>query len=383
MNVTVPSKSILAPEDQSVTFVELFFDLVFVFAVTQITLLLHEHFDNKHLLQATLIFWLIWWSWQQFTWALNTIDTTNVYVEFLILLSTAIAFFMAVAIPEAFDGRGILFATTYIVTRIIGLSLQFKVSDELGQREMVKRWASLSAIGLAFVIIGALIGGNSQFVFWAIALIFDLTAATTSAQETWTINTDHMTERHGLIIIIALGESLIVAAAGLIDHELNTDLLIVGAISVLLTCSLWWSYFIKPKPELERAMELTVGAERAVMTRDAFSLAHFPMVAGIIGFALAIEEAIAHPEKSLSTDGTLALAFGLALFIGGTVLAVWRATGKILYQRIIFVILTFFLILNDLLPISEILMALILLVLTLATEHIGFINDGSEEAKIT
>ncbi|MHA2029428.1 MAG: low temperature requirement protein A [Candidatus Kariarchaeaceae archaeon] len=376
------SRSILSPEDQSVTFVELFFDLVFVFAVTQITLLLHEHFDYRHLAQATLIFWLIWWSWQQFTWALNTIDTTNIYVEFLTLLSTAIAFFMAIAIPEAFGDRGILFASTYVVTRVIGLSLQFKVSDELGQRDIVKRWASLSAIGLLFVFIGAMIGGNSQFLFWAIALILDLTAATTSAQETWAINTDHMAERHGLIIIVALGESLIVAAAGLTDHTLNSDLYMVGAISVLLTCGLWWSYFIKPKPVLETAMERTVGAERAVMTRDAFSLAHFPMVAGIIGFALAIEEAIAHPNESLSTEGSLALAIGLALFIGGTVLAVWRATGKILIQRVIFIIFVFLFIVIDLLSISEIFVALIFLVLTLISEHTLPSTPESEVVKI-
>ncbi len=377
------SKSILAPEDQSVTFVELFFDVVFVFAVTQITLLLHEHLDYSHLIQATLIFWLIWWSWQQFTWALNTIDTTNPYVEFLTLLSTAIAFFMAVAIPEAFNDRGILFASTYVGTRIIGLSLQFKVSDELGQRDIVKRWASISAIGLLFVLIGPVIGGNSQFLFWGIALILDLTAATTSAQETWAINTDHMAERHGLIIIIALGESLIVAAAGLTDHSLNFNLYMVGATSVLLTCALWWSYFIKPKPVLESAMEKTVGAERAAMTRDAFSLAHFPMVAGIIGFALAIEEAIAHPNVALSSEGRLALAFGLALFIGGTVLAIWRATGNILLHRVVFVIIAFIFIVIDLLDVSEIQVALILLTITLIFEHSIVTDDAFEAAKIT
>ncbi|MHA2276373.1 MAG: low temperature requirement protein A, partial [Candidatus Kariarchaeaceae archaeon] len=285
-------------------------------------------------------------------------------------------------IPEAFGDRGILFASTYVVTRVIGLSLQFKVSDELGQRDIVKRWASLSAIGLLFVFIGAMIGGNSQFLFWAIALILDLTAATTSAQETWAINTDHMAERHGLIIIVALGESLIVAAAGLTDHTLNSDLYMVGAISVLLTCGLWWSYFIKPKPVLETAMERTVGAERAVMTRDAFSLAHFPMVAGIIGFALAIEEAIAHPNESLSTEGSLALAIGLALFIGGTVLAVWRATGKILIQRVIFIIFVFLFIVIDLLSISEIFVALIFLVLTLISEHTLPSTPESEVVKI-
>ena len=295
-------KTLISPEDQSVTFVELFFDLVFVFAITQITSLLHINLDATHILQALIIFWLIWWSWTQFTWTLNTIDTTNPQIEFIILLSTAIAFFMAIAIPEAFGDRAVLFAITYTLTRLIGLSLQLKVADALGQTEIVRMWVLTSFVGLGFVVIGSVLGGDLQYIFWILAIIADLFAANSGASGDWTINTGHFAERHGLIVIVALGESLIVAAGGLVHQPLNSELVVAGVLSVSLTCALWWSYFIKPKAILEVAIEGATGPERAMIVRDVYSLAHFPMIAGIIVYALAIEEVISHLWERKNTE---------------------------------------------------------------------------------
>lgn len=378
----VSSRSILSPENQSVTFVELFFDLVFVFAITQLTASIHGHLDFEHVSQALLIFWLIWWSWTQFTWTLNNLDTTNPIIEFITLMSTAVAFFMAIAIPEAFGDRALLFGITYIIIRSIGLSFQIFVPESIGQNTVLKRWVISSFAGLALVLIGSIVGGNLQYVFWTSTILLDLFATSSASSGEWVIQTEHFTERHGLIIIIALGESLIVAAAGLIDTTLDSDLIWISVFAVLTTCSLWWSYFVNIKPVLDTTMEAKHGNERASFGRDVYSLSHFPMLAGIIGFALAIEEVIAHPDEALSTELRLALVFGLTFFIGGTVIAVWRATGKILTQRIIFCISVLIFIMTDILLIPEILVALIFLIITLIYEQSTTIDEISEEVKI-
>ncbi|MHA2090759.1 MAG: low temperature requirement protein A [Candidatus Kariarchaeaceae archaeon] len=380
------SKSLLSPEGQSVTFVELFFDLVFVFAVTQIASLLHEDLDLTHVYQAIVIFWLIWWSWQQYTWTLNTIDTTNPLVELITLVATAIAFFMAIAIPEAFGDRAFLFAITYIVTRVIGLYLQYKVSGELGQSEIVKTWVYMSLIGLLSVLVGSLIGGNFQYVFWTLALVFDLLAAYSGSSGNWALHIDHMAERHGLIVIIALGESLIVAAAGLIDHSLNLDLMIIGGVAVTLTCGLWWSYFVNAKPFIEKGVESSSGPERAVLVRDAYSLAHFPMIAGVIAFAIALEEeivrSIEHPDDAIHTETAIALALGIGLFIGGSAISVWRATRVIMYTRLVLLIIATILIISGILPVSEILLGLFFVLAIVIIEHVSPTKDTAKEAEI-
>jgi low temperature requirement protein LtrA len=140
------------------------------------------------------------------------------------------------------------------------------------------------------------------------------------------IQPEHFVERHGLIVIIALGESLIVAAAGLAEAQFAGDLVAVALLGVLVSCALWWSYFPVVRPELERALHATPPADRGRVARDTFSLSHFPMLCGIVAYAVALEDAIAHPGDPLLPGARLALAAGLLLFLGGSAFAMWRAT---------------------------------------------------------
>jgi low temperature requirement protein LtrA len=160
------SQSITSPKDQNVTFVELFFDLVFVFSVTQVVGLLHRGLDWIVVGQAILVFWLVWWAWTQFIWALNAADTTHPLVEVGTLFATAVAFFMAVALPGAFQDRAIWFAFTYILVRVIGLTLYAWVASENPtQRAAVRTFALVSVGGLGAVLIGSIVGGTLQYWF--------------------------------------------------------------------------------------------------------------------------------------------------------------------------------------------------------------------------
>ncbi len=320
---------------------ELFFDLVFVFGITQVVVVLEHHLSWGGVGQAILVFWLLWWAWTQFTWALNAADTEHPWIEFGTLVATAVAFFMAVAVPEAFAGGALWFALPYVAVRVIGLTIYIGVMRENPEgRTVVQSFATASLFGLAAVIVGALLGGEYQAMLWVLVIILDMVAATAAGKGDWAIHPEHFAERHGLIVIIALGESLIVAASGLVGAERSVDLLAAGFLAVSITCALWWSYFPVAKPALERSLSHASGVKQATMARDAFSLAHFPMLCGVIAYAVAIEAAVAHPSDPLGTEARVALALGLLLFMGGLAVAYWRASCEVKTSRVVVSVVT-------------------------------------------
>jgi low temperature requirement protein LtrA len=321
---------VASPDDQKVTFVELFFDLVFVFCVTQVVTLLHGHIDARSAASALLVFWLVWWAWTQFTWALNAANTDHPRVQLTTLLATAVAFFLAVGIPRALGDGALWFAVPYVVLRVVGLLVYYWVAwaDPL-QRTAVRVFGSFSAAGLAAVLAGGLVGGNAQYLWWGMAIALDLMAAGIGGQlEGWNLHPDHFVERHGLIVIIALGETLIVAASGLVAAPPTLTVITTGALAVAVTCGLWWSYFRHARRAFEHELSAREGNARSRLAKDVFSVMHFPMLCGVIAMAAATEEALSHPELALSADFRVALGVGAVLFVCGTAAALWRATGR-------------------------------------------------------
>jgi low temperature requirement protein LtrA len=326
----VSARSIVSPADQPVTFVELFFDLVFVFCVTQVVGLFHDGISWIAVGRATLIFWLVWWAWTQFTWALNAADTTHPTIVAGTLLATAVAFFMAIALPDAFAGRALFFAVPYVLVRGIGLVIYGEVADATApdMHAAVRRFATLSLLGMGAVLAGA-VWTTWQWWLWGLAILLDVAAAGLSADtEAWNLHPEHFSERHGLFVIIALGETLIVSAAGASGADWTAELIGVAVAAVALTCALWWAYFARLKPGLDAALERTPGARRASVARDAYSLTHFLMLCGVIAYAAALEGAVHHPGEPFHADARGALAVGVLLFVGGAGAALYRATGR-------------------------------------------------------
>ncbi|MDX1579736.1 MAG: low temperature requirement protein A, partial [Gemmatimonadota bacterium] len=277
------------------------------------------------------VFWLVWWAWTQYTWALNAADTTHPAVQLGTLVATAVAFFMAVALPGAFGGGALWFAIPYVLVRTIGLALYIRVAwvADPSQHAAVRSFAVLSIGGLVAVVGGAMAGGTTLYWLWGMAILLDVIAALAAAEsEHWNLHPEHFAERHGLFVIIALGESLIVAGGGLAGTAISPLILTLGALAVGTTCALWWSYFACAKYGLDHALEAAEGAARAKLARDAFSLFHFPLVLGVIGVAAAVEEAVLHPSDPLDFANRAALGVGILLFTGSTGLALWRATGR-------------------------------------------------------
>ena len=345
-NSSTPKRPLATQEDQSVTFVELFFDLVFVFSVTQVVGILHHGFNWSAIGQTVLVFWLVWWAWTQFTWALNSADTTHHQVELGTLVATAVAFFMAIAVPQAFEVRSLWFSIAYVIVRAIGLLIYSWVAAEQDAttRATLRTFTLLSLGGFTAVLLGGYLGGSAQYWLWGVAIVLDIVASIVSVPKTeegMRIHPDHFAERHGLFVIIALGESLIVAGSGVVGEDWSGSLLMVAVLSVALTCGLWWSYFHRAKPALEHAFSASQKAARGQMARDVYSLLHFPMLLGVVAFAYGIEEIVAHPDHPLELAGRLALGLGLTLFVGGMIAALWRAHGHILWPRVVILAVTF------------------------------------------
>ena len=173
--ILLQSRNLVSPTEQSADFVELFFDLVFVYAITRITSLTANHLDPEHVLQSLLIFWLIWWAWTQFTWALNAANTKITEVRLIVLIATGVAFVMASSTDFAFTEGVMWFAIPYVVIRIIGLALYIRVTTNLnGQRSAVIIFALLSITGLIAVLAGAMVNPSLRVIFWLGAILLDM-----------------------------------------------------------------------------------------------------------------------------------------------------------------------------------------------------------------
>ena len=339
----VPSTDFVAsPSDQRVTFVELFFDLVFVFCVTQVVSLLHAGVTWRAIGEVVLVFWLVWWGWTQFTWALNAADTTNPRVEAATLVATGVAFFLAVGIPTAFHGHPLWFAGTYVAVRILGLLVYDWVAwADVSQRGAVRRFSLVSVGGLVAVLIGGVMGGTAQYIWWALAIVLDLVAAAVGGRaEGWNLHAEHFSERHGLIVIIALGESLIVAAISLTDGNWPAYRVVAAILCVAIAGAMWWSYFVRNKLELDESLEEAQGVQRSMLARDAYSIIHFPMILGIIAYATTVEHALGHAKDPLGTPNRALLAASILLYAGSMELALRRAGKPVKMARRLLPILT-------------------------------------------
>jgi low temperature requirement protein LtrA len=330
--------SIRAADAQSVTFVELFFDLVFVFAVTQLTVLTAHDLTPDGILRSILLGWLIWWAWTQFTWTLNPADTTHSVVRIITLAATGVALVMAASVPRAFADDALWFAAPYVLVRALGLWLQVLVDRERvddGSHAGVVRWVGLSTIGLVLVLVGAVVDPTVRPWVWLLAILADIVAAAIAGRNTtWDLNPAHLSERHGLFVIIALGESLIVAGTAVANDERSLPLAAAAFAAIIVASLLWWTYFGWLKDALEHLYAAAPPERNGPLARDAFSLGHFPLIGGIVGFAVAIEEIGAHPAEPAPAAVLGSLGIGVALFVASSALSLRVCGGPVLVPRL-------------------------------------------------
>jgi low temperature requirement protein LtrA len=311
--------------EERVTPLELFFDLVFVLALTQCTALMADNPTWEGLAQGLLVLGVLWWSWVGYSWFTSVVDPEEGIVRFAIFGAMAALLVVALCVPEAFGDLGLLFACAYAVVRAGQLILFVVASrDDPDLRRSVGGLAIGTSVGVSLLIAASFADGALQGSLWALALLLDMGEPFVFGSEGWKLSPRHFVERHGLIVIIALGESIVAIGAG---AELGVDAGVVAAavLGMALAAALWWLYFDIVALVAERRLaHAAQGREQNEIARDSFSYLHFPMIAGIVLVALGLKKTLGDVEEPLKLVPAIATLGGTALYLLAHVAFRWR-----------------------------------------------------------
>lgn len=307
-------------EGERVTPLELFFDLVFVLAITQCTALMSQHPTWAGLGQGLLVLGVLWWGWVGYAWLTSVLDPDEVASRLAMFVAMAALLIVALCVPDAFDSLALTFALAFGVFRGAHIALFMLASaEEDGLRHSVLGLAGSTAIGVGLLAAASLFDGLAQAALWALALFLDMGGPYLFGSEGWRLIPGHFAERHGLIVIIALGESIVaigVGAAGALDLGIGT----AAVLAVGLAAALWWTYFdIVYIVSARRLAEAPVGRAQNELARDSYSYVHLALVAGIVLAAFGIEETIGHSGAHLDAVPAFALLGGVATYLLGLV----------------------------------------------------------------
>ncbi len=323
-------------EGERVTPLELFFDLVFVLAITQCTALMSHHPTWSGLAQGLLVLGMLWWAWTGYSWLTSVIDPEEGAVRLVIFGAMAALLLVSLCVPEAFGGLALAFALIYGVVRSAQIALFMLASPEDDAlRHSVLGLAASTLVAVTLLALASLFDGLAQGALWALALFLDMAGPYFFGSEGWKLVPGHFAERHGLIIIIALGESIVAIGVGA-SHTLTLGIGTAAVLGVALTAAMWWIYFdIVAIVAGKRLAEAEVGKAQNEMARDSYSYMHLVMVAGIVLVALGLKTTIGHTDEPLHAVPAFALLGGLAIYLFGHVAFRYRHVHTINRQRLL------------------------------------------------
>ena len=314
--VLSPPASPAAVHDKRVEPLELFFDLVFFFAITQVTARLADDPSWTGLLQGGLVLSSIWWAWGAYAWLTNEVDTSRTAVRLTIVCSMAAMLVAGLAIPGALEADAWVFAASYFVVRALHLALFVAGTDDVDVRRAVRTLAPTALLAPVVLLASSALDGVPQVTLWVAALAVDYVGGGLRGIAGWRISASHFAERHGLIIIIALGESIVAIGVGAAQVALDRSTVGAAVLGMVVVAALWATYFDgAPERVQERLAALSSGRDRNAAARDAYSFLHLPMVAGIVLLALGVKKALAHVHDPLDLVPAVALCGGVAAYL--------------------------------------------------------------------
>jgi low temperature requirement protein LtrA len=330
-------------QEQRATALELFYDLVFVFAITQVSHLLLDDLSWRGAGRAMIVLLVVWWAWNYTTWVTNELDPESIVVRLVLIAVMLGSLLMAVAIPDAFGERALLFAGSYVGIQIgrhafltWGAAARGTLERERAGRILV--W--FVAAGVLWIA-GALVDDPGRTALWLCALAVDYTAPLVFyrvpgrprlTHTTWEVETSHFAERFQLFVIIALGETIVITGATTAERDIDTATVVAFALAFLATAAMWWLYFNYVATIAQRRLELA--PDRTRLARDAYTYLHVLLIAGVILAAVGDELVIAHPTERLSADEAAAVVGGPALYLVGHALFRLRMAGSIAWKRL-------------------------------------------------
>ncbi|HEX3317991.1 MAG TPA: low temperature requirement protein A [Solirubrobacteraceae bacterium] len=314
------------PATGRVTTLELFFDLVFVFTITQLTTVLVDHPNGRGLGQVGLMLAVIWWMYGGYAWLTNAVATDTANRRLLLLGGMAAFLVLALSIPGAFGDSGVAFGLAYVAVIAVHTAL-FTRHSSTEVVEAILGVARYNVVLGVLVLAGGIAGGTAQYVLWALACLIWLTPKVFFDNSGFNIAPGHFVERHGLVIIVAIGESVVAIGIGAQGLPVDAGLVGVALLGLALSAELWWSYFGGDDTRAERAMASASPTRRAQMAIDAFGYAHWLMLLGIVAIAAALKTVIGHASDTVALGPALFLGGGLAAFLLGDV--AFRASLRI------------------------------------------------------
>jgi low temperature requirement protein LtrA len=362
-------------EGERVTPLELFLDLVFVLAITQCTALISHDQTWSGLAQGLLVLGVLWWAWVGYAWLTSVIDPEAEAVRLVIFIAMAALLIVALSVQEAFGNLGLTFALGIGVFRTAHIALfMLAGADDEGLRRSVIGLAASTAVGVGILALASLFDGFAQGALWALAIFLDMAGPYFFGAEGWKLVPGHFAERHGLIVIIALGESIValgIGASGALDLGIGT----AAVLGVFLAAALWWTYFdVVALVSARRLGEAEAGRVQNELARDSYSYIHLLMVAGIVLMAFGMKVTIGHHDEDLHDVPAFALLGGLATYLLGLVAFRYRQVRTINRHRLGLAVVLLFLV-----PVATAISALIslalivvLIWLMIAFEHRGY-----------
>jgi low temperature requirement protein LtrA len=304
-------------QEKRVAPLELFFDLVFVFAITQVTALMsHDpHWDG--LGHGMLVLAVLWWAWAAYGWLTNYIAAEEDRERLLMLAVMGAFLVAALATPEAFGDHALLFAVAYAIARWLHIFIFAEANDDVDAGQAIARLARTALPAPLLLIASAFLDSPAREALWVIAFSLDFAGPYVFGIRGFRVSPAHFAERFSLIVIIALGESIVAIGTGI--HELDAGTILAALLGLVVAFGLWWAYFDVVAIVAERRFRESEGYTRLKLARDSYSYLHLPMIAGIVLLALGMKKTLAHVDEPLDTVPAVALFGGIALYYAGHV----------------------------------------------------------------
>jgi len=322
-------------QGETVTPLELFFDLVFVLAITQCTQLMADDPSWEGIARGLLVLAVLWWSWIGYAWLTSVVDPEEGAVRLVIFAAMAGLLVCSLAVPAAFEDTAFEFAVAYALVRAAHIALFWIASeDDPKLRASTTSLGVSTAIACAVLLGASFLDGAAQGVAWVVAILIDFGGPYVFRSEGWKLVAEHFAERHGLIVIIALGESIVAIGAG-VTGELTIGVIATAVIGVLLAAMMWWAYFdTVALASTRRLARVEDRQEQNEMARDSYSYLHLPMVAGIVLVALGMKKTIGHFDEALKIETATALLGGFCMYLLAHVAFRWRNVHSMAWRRL-------------------------------------------------
>ena len=319
-SAAIPADLMEAPEEveQRVTPLELFFDLVFVFAITQATGFVSERPSWIRLVEGLAILAVLWFAWSGYAWLGNTANTDEGLVRVILLSAMAAMLIASLAVPHAFGSDGLIFGIAYFVVRALHIGCYAAVARARNDPTLaaaVSRLASTMLPAAALLVIGGALSGAPRAVCWAAALLVDYGGLVVRGVEGWRVEPGHFAERHSAVIIIALGESIVSLSVGAGGVRLGAGVIVGALFGIAIAAALWWAYFDVVSIVAERRLRRAPPRDQVLIARDSYTYLHLPMLAGIIVFAIGVKRTLLQVDAHLQLVPAVALCGGVALYL--------------------------------------------------------------------